>query len=66
MTWHAQKKVEQLETEIEQLREAAERAVAKAKREYALLVPDAEPGECWAEIEALEAALAPKRVTDDD
>jgi hypothetical protein len=45
--------------DLETLVRAAERALRKMYLEYHYAQPDATPGECWAEAEALADALAP-------
>jgi len=39
-------------------RAVVDRALRKARAEYTRLTEDAEPGECWAEFEALADAIA--------
>ena len=50
--------------DVEALVRAAERALTKLYVEYREVQPDALPGECWAEAEALADALEPFRRTE--
>lgn len=42
---------------VEDLITEGERAIAKMKREYKRLQPDADKDECWAEVEQFENVL---------
>jgi hypothetical protein len=47
------------QADIDHLVSAARRACRKMKREYDRVQPDADPDECWAEVEQLADALEP-------